>query len=100
MTVPIKRVSHAPLCAGKTMALCPPHPEQSIVSDGRVLPRALRKLSCLKCGAASHASGISAMDIRAIYDSEYRLAGAAPNSDAARARAYGQWIRSECLAPR
>jgi SAM-dependent methyltransferase len=82
------------------MALCPPHPERSMLSDGRVLPRPLRKLSCLKCGAASHAPGFSEIDIRAIYDGGYSLAGAAPNSDAARARAYGQWIRGECAAPR
>ncbi len=81
------------------MALCPPHPEQSIVSDGRVLPRALRKMSCLKCGAASHASGISETDVRTIYDSDYKLAGTAPKSDAARARVYSQWIQGECAAP-
>ncbi len=82
------------------MALCVPHPEQSIVSDGRVLPRPLRKVSCLKCGAASHASGISENDVRTIYGSDYRLAGTAPKSDLARARIYGQWIQSECAAPR
>ncbi len=82
------------------MALRSPHPAQSIASDGRVYPRALRKLSCLQCGAASHAEGISGQDVRTIYDSGYALAGAAPKSDTARARAYGHWIQSECSAPR
>jgi SAM-dependent methyltransferase len=92
--------SACPLCAGKTSALCQPHPQRAIVSDGRVLPRALKKLSCLNCGAASRAPGMLDSDFRAIYGSGYQLAAAAPKSDTARARAYAQWIRSEATAPR
>jgi SAM-dependent methyltransferase len=71
-----------------------------MLSDGRILARALAKLSCMACGAAFHASKTSRQDIREIYRSGYALADAAPKSDAARARAYGQWIRSECSTPR
>jgi SAM-dependent methyltransferase len=70
-----------------------------MLSDGRILPRALKKLSCLGCGATSHASAIAGSDVRDIYDSGYSLAGAAPRSDAARARAYCRWIESECSPP-
>jgi SAM-dependent methyltransferase len=71
-----------------------------MLSDGRVLPRALKKLSCLGCGAISHASAIAGSEVRDIYDRGYSLAGAAPRSDAARARAYSRWIESECTPPR
>ncbi len=89
-----------PLCGGKAPALCVPNPSQSVLSDGRVVPRSLRKVSCLTCGAASHAQALSAEQIQAIYDNGYSLSGKAPKSDAARARAYAQWIRSVCLPPR
>lgn len=88
-----------PLCGGQSAALCLPHSERSVVSDGRVLPHALRKLSCLDCGAASHVCEISERDLRTIY-TDYKLAGAAPKSDAARARVYAQWIQGEAVAPR
>jgi SAM-dependent methyltransferase len=38
--------------------------------------------------------------VRSIYDGDYALAGAAPRSDAARARAYCHWIQNECSPPR
>jgi SAM-dependent methyltransferase len=102
LTEPITayRESHCPFCNGKAIALSTPHPDRSMISDGRVVPQALRKMSCVKCGAASHAADVSPQDIRTIYDSGYTLAGSAPKSDAGRARAYGQWIQSECVAPR
>jgi SAM-dependent methyltransferase len=64
-----------------------------------MLPRTLRKLSCVKCGAASHAFGVSEKDIRTIYGSEYKLASTAPKSDSARAHIYARWIQHECAAP-
>jgi hypothetical protein len=81
-----------PLCNGKALALSIPHPSWSIVSDGRMLPHSLKKMSCIECGAASHVVTPSENDIRTIYNSEYSLAGTAPSSDAARARAYCEWI--------
>lgn len=70
-----------------------------MLSDGRATPRALAKMSCLACGTAFHASSSAENDIRAIYDDNYNLAAAAPKSDAARAQAYGRWIRGECVPP-
>ncbi|OAF01216.1 hypothetical protein AYJ54_29490 [Bradyrhizobium centrolobii] len=49
---------------------------------------------------AFHASSTAEEDIRAIYDDDYKLAAAAPKSDAARAQAYGDWIRAECTPPK
>jgi SAM-dependent methyltransferase len=89
-----------PLCGGNSAALPLPHPSQSMLSDGRIIARTLAKLSCMACGAAFHASETSRPDIREIYGSDYALAGAAPKSDAARARAYCRWIQSECSTPR
>lgn len=89
-----------PLCGGNSAALPLPHAGQSMLSDGRVIARALAKLSCMACGAAFHASETSRQDIRDVYRSGYALAGAAPKSDAARARAYCRWIQSECSTPR
>jgi SAM-dependent methyltransferase len=94
------RKARCPLCNGNAMALCPPHHEQSVISDGRVIPHALKKLSCVNCGATFHDSSVSHEDIRRIYDSEYTLSGVAPKSDAARAVAYAQWVRTECSVPR
>jgi SAM-dependent methyltransferase len=71
-----------------------------MLSDGRIIARKLAKLSCVACGAAFHASETPGPDIREIYSSGYALAGAAPKSDAARARAYCGWIQSECSTPR
>ena len=66
-----------------------------MLSDGRVIARTLAKLSCMVCGGAFHASETSRTDIRKLDGSGYALAGAAPKSDAARARAYCRWIQSE-----
>jgi SAM-dependent methyltransferase len=45
-------------------------------------------------------SALSEEQVKGIYNIGYELGGAAPKSDAARARAYGQWIRSERSPPR
>jgi SAM-dependent methyltransferase len=96
----ILQESHCPLCGGTAVALPVPHPNQSIASDGQTVSRALRKQSCLHCGAASHASRVPDDKVRATYDAGYQLAGAAPKSDAARARAFADWFRNEDMAPR
>jgi SAM-dependent methyltransferase len=70
-----------------------------MLSDGRIVQRPLAKMSCLGCGAAFHVSGISAAEVRTIYDDDYALARSSPKSDAQRARAYCNWIRAECAAP-
>jgi 2-polyprenyl-3-methyl-5-hydroxy-6-metoxy-1,4-benzoquinol methylase len=77
-----------------------PHPSRSIASDGRVIQSPLRRISCLACGAASHAQRISDADVNAIFDESYSLATAAPKSDAARGRAYADWICKQGLTPR
>ncbi|MET4240098.1 class I SAM-dependent methyltransferase [Bradyrhizobium sp. RT10b] len=71
-----------------------------MLSDGRVILRALAKMSCLTCGSTFHASKTADEDIRNIYTDDYELAAAAPKADAARARAYATWIRSCCASPR
>ena len=70
-----------------------------MLSDGRVISRPLAKMSCLTCGSAFHSSGTAEDDIRAIYDDNYKLATVAPKSDAKRAQAYGNWIRTEIDRP-
>jgi len=89
-----------PLCGGAAVALPLPHPRRSMLSDGRVIPRALAKMSCLSCGSAFHASKTASEDIRRIYAEDYTLASASPKSDAARAQAYCGWISAECAPPR
>lgn len=88
-----------PLCGGKTAALPAPNPDRSVVSDGQLVWHALRRLSCLACGAACHGGSLSPDDVRVIYAREYELAKAAPNSDAARARAYAAWLSAELSPP-
>jgi SAM-dependent methyltransferase len=77
-----------------------PHHNRSVISDGRVVPHALKKFSCLNCGAAFHNSMVSQDAVRGIYNRDYLLAAAAPKSDVTRALAYAEWIRSECPVPR
>jgi 2-polyprenyl-3-methyl-5-hydroxy-6-metoxy-1,4-benzoquinol methylase len=89
-----------PLCGGKTTTLPAPNPARSAVSDGRLIGRALVRLSCLECGAASHMSNISGYDIKAIYADHYGLPSAAPAADAARARLYAGWIAEQLSPPR
>ena len=92
--------SRCPICNGNAMALCLPHPRQSIASDGRVISHELRKLSCVVCGTAFHASAVPPETVQAIYDKGYSLARVAQKSDTARARDYAQWIQTVCTAPR
>lgn len=77
-----------------------PHHNRSVISDGRVVPHALKKFSCLNCGAAFHNSMVSQDAVRGIYNRDYLLAAAAPKSGVTRALAYAEWIRSECPVPR
>jgi SAM-dependent methyltransferase len=92
--------SRCPLCGGEAAALPFPHPNKSMLSDGRTTARALAKLSCMACGAAFHASEISRQEVSDIYGNEYALTGASPRSDATRARDYSKWIRNECPGSR
>jgi SAM-dependent methyltransferase len=89
-----------PVCDGEARPLCVPHVKQSILSDGRVILHELRKSSCVECGAAFHASGLSPKTVHAIYDSGYSLAQVAQKSDIERARAYARWIQTVCPIPR
>jgi protein-L-isoaspartate O-methyltransferase len=70
-----------------------------MLSDGRIIPRALAKTSCLSCGAAFHTFATTSAEVRTIYEDEYQLAISSPRSDAARARAYCGWIRTLCTTP-
>jgi SAM-dependent methyltransferase len=88
------------LCEGEARLLPVPHPSRSISSDGRVIQSPLRRVSCLACGAASHAQRVADADIKALFDENYLLATAAPKSDAARGRAYAGWIREQGVTPR
>ena len=99
MTATAANPSPCPLCGGDAVDLVLPHPHQSMLSDGRVISRALAKLSCLVCGAGFHAARPSREEIRSIYNDAYQLAAASPKSDAARAHAYCSWILAECPPP-
>ncbi|MGB9365913.1 MAG: class I SAM-dependent methyltransferase [Xanthobacteraceae bacterium] len=68
-----------------------------MLSDGRIVDEPLDRLSCLACGATSHAVP---MDPRRFYTPDYRLPRMAVASDAARAKAYAAWIVSLTPRPR
>src|SRR5262245_5866464 len=89
-----------PLCGGQTITLPVPGPKCSIVSDGRLVEQALKKLSCLACGVACHASHISPEEVQAIYAHDYVLADVSPSSNADRGRAYADWLVSQLPPPR
>jgi SAM-dependent methyltransferase len=64
-----------------------------MLSDGRLVPSPLEKLSCLECGATCHAHVLSFGDVQDFYQAgAYSLSIVAPASDAARACAYSNWL--------
>lgn len=96
----MKATPPCPLCDGVTVALEPPHASRAMLSDGRILPKPLRKVSCLACGATSHRERLSESEVQAIYGKEYALAATAPAADAVRAAHYAAWIGDGLPMPR
>jgi 2-polyprenyl-3-methyl-5-hydroxy-6-metoxy-1,4-benzoquinol methylase len=99
-TAAAPKQSRCHICGGDAVDLPLPHPHQSMLSDGRIVSRALAKMSCLTCGAAFHARETPNVEVHTIYDDEYQLAASSPKSDATRARAYCGWIRTASPPPR
>lgn len=71
-----------------------PNLPRSMMSDGRIIEKALAKEQCVECGLIRHASPLSQKDIFALYGTDYRLPSAAPEADLARAEAYCKVICS------
>jgi SAM-dependent methyltransferase len=69
-----------------------PHPAQAVVSDGRIVPYALGKVSCRGCGLVSTPARAEATDARSHYDSAYDLNLVDSPAEQARARRYAGLI--------
>ena len=90
--------------AGESSSVCPacgshscldlplPHPDRAMVSDGRVIARALRKISCLACGYGFHADVPTADMLRGLYDDSYDLGLRDRQAERARAEDYARQI--------
>lgn len=75
------------------MTLPDPHPAHAVVSDGRLVPYKLGKVSCLRCGLVSTPPRAAAADARAHYDAAYDLNLLDSPAEQARARRYAGLIR-------
>lgn len=80
------------LCGGAAIALDPPHRAQSMISDGRIHPAPLDKLSCLSCGATCRSTAATEASVRSIYHDGYALPDLAPAADNWRAQHYATWL--------
>jgi len=77
------------LCGGRLLHLPIPIIGKSMLSDGRILQKSLKKTSCLSCGVASHVESLAEETVKNVYDSDdYSLATASPAADKVRAIAY------------
>ncbi|MGE7470871.1 class I SAM-dependent methyltransferase [Bosea sp. NPDC003192] len=84
---------HCPACGGReTVALRPPSDRQSIISDGRILPRPIDKLGCPDCGLVRHRRQLGASKVAAIYSQDYGLATHGERSDDARGEVYSSLV--------
>jgi SAM-dependent methyltransferase len=63
-----------------------------MLSDGRVISRALVKASCRVCGCVSHATMPSPEVIGRWFTQGYTLSTSSPEADEARAVAYCNWV--------
>src|SRR4051794_40134247 len=79
-----------------------PHPSRSVVSDGSIFSKALRKSSCCVCGATSHTESLTKDEVRAFYSKDYDLGLVNSQFDIRRGRSYASLVRREagCLQPR
>jgi SAM-dependent methyltransferase len=87
------------LCGRAAIALDPPHRAQAMISDGRIHPAPLNKLSCLSCGATCRSTAPTEASVRAIYHDDYALPDLAPAADTARAQYYAAWLAPHLGTP-
>ncbi len=75
------------------MTLPDPHPAHAVVSDGRLAPYPLGKVSCPSCGLVSTPRRAASADARSHYDASYDLNLVDSPAEQSRARRYASLIR-------
>lgn len=86
-----------PACGGTSLiALSVPNDRSSMLSDGQIISRPLKKMSCCSCGYGFHESPATAESIRALFDDNYSLGQRDPVAETARAQSYAK-VTSEFL---
>ncbi len=78
--------------ASGVIAIPPPHPSRSMVSDGRVIAAPLLRVSCPSCGYGTRLETVSASDRDVLYDGNYGLGLQDTIADEQRASAYADHI--------
>jgi SAM-dependent methyltransferase len=83
-------------CGSADVRPLPELPDQSMLSDGRIIPAALRRRACLACGLAAHAEPPSSEATKRFFDSSYDLYAHPPGNrfERERQRHYAEWIAS------
>jgi trans-aconitate methyltransferase len=79
------------ICGGSDAVTLPvPHPAHAMLSDGRLVARPVRKVSCLGCGLVSAWPRLQPGDVRQFYDRNYDLGLGIGAGDAARGARYAR----------
>lgn len=63
-----------------------------MLSDGRIMPRALDKVLCVACGLIRHRRSLKPAEVRAIYDEQYALPVQSSSADELRGEAYARVV--------
>lgn len=71
-----------------------PHPTRSMVSDGRIIQKPLRKRSCKACGYGFHSVQLSSENLRDLYSEDYNLGQRDPQAEINRAKLYAHEIKT------
>jgi SAM-dependent methyltransferase len=83
--------SNCTCCAHDKFCALPILP-QTIISDGQIWPKPLKKHICENCGATAHITPLTDEDIQEIYSAPYSLGGHHSPADIQRAENYKKWI--------
>ena len=80
-------------CSGTDLILLPsPSASSSVISDGRIWPHPLKKLTCRHCGLVSHAVAPGRATVRQFYSADYDLGAVTGEAERQRAHVYSRLV--------
>ncbi len=78
-------------CSNESFHALPILP-QTIISDGQLWDKPLKRILCDKCGATFHKTALTRQDMDKIYSTSYSLGAQSCEADARRTALYQEWI--------
>ncbi len=70
-----------------------PHPTRSMISDGAVILKPLKRSSCVECGHGFHVESLTEHDVKEIYSSDYSIGLRDTTAEVARSLEYDRQLR-------